>query len=795
MTIFMIALTIVVSNISLAAQANPPGTNKTPFGVESEVAYKSYPGGSWPSMTDEASAMADRGVRWAREAFLWLGIEPTQGTFFWTRTDYLVQQLKTNRDIEILGVLMGTPAWASPAPTDPNYMWYPPSDLNKWYTYVYQTVSRYKGSVRYWEIWNEPDYPQNWLPAPNPQAYAQLIIKTYDAAKAADPNCLLILGGISWPDENALSFLQAVYNAGAWSKFDIVAVHSLHANRQPEEILYMETQKRFAAGLIKFGAKPIWYTEIGWSTNPSYPDGVSHDTQANYLVRYIVGSIGQGIGRIFWYNFRDHQSNSANFFDNFGIVNYNYVNKSSAVAFANMNNQLGAKDLFGRRDPFLSTRKVLDTYEDSSGRSGNITITTEQKYTGNFSGKLSYSFVTPGESAGGSHDVSVPGTPTKIGLWVYRNNCSNALTITFFDVQGEYFLLGLGHIIGFGWEYMEGSLQSAIYASGSGNHTVDFPIKIAAVLLSYDTNYGGDNKTSGSIYVDDLSSNTGDVGIHDYQFISGTYLTDVVWTDNSLSEKIPFLTKSLTVVNRDGTNTQSITDGGTGDEDGVLNNQIVISASGEPKYVTWQGTMAYILDGYGGVHSLGNVPVPSPATPYFGWNIAKDLELTSSGAGFYVLDGYGGVHRGGTAAAISPATPYFGWDIARDLELTSSGTGYYVLDGYGGVHPGGTATVLSPSTPYFGWDIARDLELMASGTGYYVLDGYGGVHRGGTATVFSPASSYFGWNIARDLELTSSGTGYYVLDGYGGIHAGGTAASLSQGPLWGWDIAKTLKVK
>ena len=38
-------------------------------------------------------------------------------------------------------------------------------------------------------------------------------------------------------------------------------------------------------------------------------------------------------------------------------------------------------------------------------------------------------------------------------------------------------------------------------------------------------------------------------------------------------------------------------------------------------------------------------------------------------AAVYVLDGLGGVHAGGGAPVLSPSTPYFGFDIARDLEL------------------------------------------------------------------------------------------------------------------------------
>jgi hypothetical protein len=88
-------------------------------------------------------------------------------------------------------------------------------------------------------------------------------------------------------------------------------------------------------------------------------------------------------------------------------------------------------------------------------------------------------------------------------------------------------------------------------------------------------------------------------------------------------------------------------------------------------------------------------------------------------AGYYVLDGYGGVHAGGGAAAITPATAYFGWDIAKDIAFipvaysdSVHGDGYLVLDGYGGIHRGGKlASISVASTPYFGWNIARALDF------------------------------------------------------------------------------------
>lgn len=102
-----------------------------------------------------------------------------------------------------------------------------------------------------------------------------------------------------------------------------------------------------------------------------------------------------------------------------------------------------------------------------------------------------------------------------------------------------------------------------------------------------------------------------------------------------------------------------------------------------------------------------------------GFVLLSAVALVAQYAGYYVLDGYGGVHAGGGAAAITPATAYFGWDIAKDIAFIPvayndaiHGDGYLVLDGYGGIHRGGKlASISVAGTPYFGWNIARALDF------------------------------------------------------------------------------------
>ena len=167
-------------------------------------------------------------------------------------------------------------------------------------------------------------------------------------------------------------------------------------------------------------------------------------------------------------------------------------------------------------------------------------------------------------------------------------------------------------------------------------------------------------------------------------------------------------------------------------------------------------TSGYVLDGWGHVHPFGGASLnPGPSSPYWKhWDIARDFVLRSDGKSGYVLDGFGGIHPFGGAPAISSPSPYWGWDIARRIELVDDNSGY-VLDGWGGIHPfGGASLNAGSSSSYWKhWDIARDFVLRSEGKSGYVLDGFGGIHSFGGAPTISDKSPYWGWDIARMIRL------------------------------------------
>lgn len=206
--------------------------------------------------------------------------------------------------------------------------------------------------------------------------------------------------------------------------------------------------------------------------------------------------------------------------------------------------------------------------------------------------------------------------------------------------------------------------------------------------------------------------------------------------------------------------------------------------------VGYDGTY-HVLDAFGGIHSGGGA-VNAPPVRYFGYDFAIDMEFEA--AGIYVLDKFGGIHWVGTNPPLTNLTPYFGFDIARDLEFVGIGGNFdfYVLDGFGGLHAGGGAVPAVAPTPYFGFDAAVDFEALGPpSSGFYVLDAWGGVHAGNNAPIVT-SIPYFGFDVARDLETST--TGLYVLDAFGGIHAADTP-SIAGSPYFGFDAAIDLEIR
>ena len=239
--------------------------------------------------------LAAAGVRWVRMDVGWDGIEDlakgARNPWYLGMIDRCVNEANL-RGIKVLATLWLTPRWANggasnrTAPTNPQDY----ADFARW------AAAHFRGRIAAWEVWNEPDPHQAFWIGTTSQ-YVSLLRAAYPAFKAGDPAAPVLLGG---PSSNDDSWIRQVYSLGAKGSFDILATHPYQgqADAPPEHaddgnrwwFTHLPAVRRV---MEDYGdaAKPIWFTEFGWSTHtntsttPVWELGVTPQQQADYALR------------------------------------------------------------------------------------------------------------------------------------------------------------------------------------------------------------------------------------------------------------------------------------------------------------------------------------------------------------------------------------------------------------------------------------------------------------------------------------------------------------------------------
>jgi hypothetical protein len=240
------------------------------------------------------------GTHWVRIFVTWPDIEPAPGDFSsgWLGTyEKLFRELP--RGTKVVADVVGTPQWETGSANEHT----PPANPEDYAAFVGALAQRWGPRVAAYELWNEEDAPAWWVGAPDPVAYAALLRASYPVIKAAEPNATVLVGGLTGND---YPYLEGLYQAGAKSYFDAVAVHTdtacnivspysflrgMNERMIPDSFLaYREVH---AVMLANGDDKPIWMTELSWRTTSAECEegafagqkaqGVSEDQQATYL--------------------------------------------------------------------------------------------------------------------------------------------------------------------------------------------------------------------------------------------------------------------------------------------------------------------------------------------------------------------------------------------------------------------------------------------------------------------------------------------------------------------------------
>lgn len=256
-----------------------------------------------------ADRIAQSGTDWVREDIHWYRVQRTPEAYDWSFYDTAFADLAT-RQINILAVLGHPPGWATGNPHDDPYEnSFAAPDPAQFAAWAAATVARYRHTIHYWQIWNEPDNPTFWYPSPNPRAYAQLVITTAAAIARVAPEVKIVAAGVNPfnPD-----FLNAAGQAGLWNAIDIIAIHPYVSPHPPAYSGLRDAVLMLTTLMQRYGSRPIWATEVGWSSGVSDRDATGQLTdadQAQFLTQAIPVLWDSGIDAVFWYTFKDERHN------------------------------------------------------------------------------------------------------------------------------------------------------------------------------------------------------------------------------------------------------------------------------------------------------------------------------------------------------------------------------------------------------------------------------------------------------------------------------------------------------
>ena len=205
---------------------------------------------------EEFKLMRQAGIKYVRCDLDWRVLEPKSGTWDFSRWDALTK-MANEAGITILPILGYDVKWASPAYRH----------MNEWLHYVDIAVQRYGKWMPYFEVWNEPNLETFWHEKVDGGNYAKLLIQTYAKIKEIDPKKTVIYGGTS---RIPMGFIDASLKGGAGKAFDIMCVHPYRRKDVPESGLSTDI-KLLRQLMAKYGAgnKPIWFSEVGYSTAPT----------------------------------------------------------------------------------------------------------------------------------------------------------------------------------------------------------------------------------------------------------------------------------------------------------------------------------------------------------------------------------------------------------------------------------------------------------------------------------------------------------------------------------------------
>lgn len=246
----------------------------------------------------------------------WKDINPEPGVWKYERLDALVALAELHNVKDICLVLGMTPRWAATDPQAPHAApWLgpgtnsPPKDLKAWEEYVIHTVNRYKGRIKFYQIWNEPQLADFWYPYSDIDILGRMTRIAYSTIRRIDPAAKVVSAAVlprssSGGVRRGRKYLQTLkkYN---WP-IDIHAAHIYpEQDKTPKRFMGLVQQWKITLTLLRAPKKPLWITEMNYNLH----HGAIHNVSVGPYIRMTNKHADDlGVSRIYWYAFGHHSN-------------------------------------------------------------------------------------------------------------------------------------------------------------------------------------------------------------------------------------------------------------------------------------------------------------------------------------------------------------------------------------------------------------------------------------------------------------------------------------------------------
>ncbi len=473
----------------------------------------------------ELEMMKSAGFRWVRTDLTWVATERKRGVYDFSKHDRLIAALGKAGLRAYFILDYGNPLYAEPGDKHPfTSRAGTPEFRAAFAKWAVAAVSHFQGKGIVWELWNEPNNPNFWKPAPNVADYIALVKATASALEAAglraksrtakSPGECLVGPAASKID---LPFLDACFSAGLLEVFDGISVHP-YRQGAPETAAadYRELRqlirRHCPANALPLGTAehtkvarriPILSGEWGYSTVWM---NHSEELQGKYLPRMFLTNVANDIPLSIWYDWRDDGDDNHEPEHRFGIVRrkptgdkkqpfepkpaYHAAKALSASPLhiskeLRLPDELPPKPLAKKREreipDFLSksevvadgertvaSRQVLSVGQPNDGPCPRLTESLHIEYQ--FAAGAKFARIQLPEAA-----RKIEGTPKTFSIWLHGDGQGGTPAIRFRDATGQFFQARGEPITWKGWRHLtfpftpdEGSEQTLIPLPESG---------------------------------------------------------------------------------------------------------------------------------------------------------------------------------------------------------------------------------------------------------------------------------------------------------------------------------------